>query len=329
MAQWAIGIDLGGTAVKAAVAGRETGVLSTSVTPTATADGPQGIVRQISSIAGDLYRSASVTLDPADFHGIGLGVPGAVDRTAGTLSYPPNLPGWDVVALREELQKSLVESIGLKAPVFLDNDANAAALGEAVYGAGREFSDFLMVTLGTGVGGGIVLNRQLYRGPGGTAGEIGFMIVDFEGTSIHAGIRGTIEGLIGKERIVELARRMIAASPSGSSVGEYCSNDLSRLSPRHIETAALNGDEVCLAVWERVGAILGTGLANVTALMDIRKFVIGGGISGAGELVFGPALSQLRRSTLPSMQEGLELVPAILGNRAGVHGAAALCFSES
>jgi len=105
---------------------------------------------------------------------IGLGVPGAVDRTEGTLSYPPNLPGWEVVALRDELQKDLDENAGLKVPVFLDNDANAAALGEAVYGAGREFQDFLMVTLGTGVGGGIVLNRQLYHGPNGTAGEIGF-----------------------------------------------------------------------------------------------------------------------------------------------------------
>jgi len=155
------------------------------------------------------------------------------------------------------------------------------------------------------------------------------MIVDYEGSDLHAGIRGTIEGLIGKERIVDLARRMIALSPSGSSVVEYCDNDLQRLSPRHIEAAALNGDEVCLGVWKRVGTILGTGLANVTALMDIRKFVIGGGISGAGELLFEPALSQLRRSTLPSMQEGLQIVPAALGNRAGVHGAAALCFNES
>ena len=119
---------------------------------------------------------------------------------------------------------------------------------------------------------------------------------------------------------------MIKATPSGSVVGKLCDNDFARLSPIHLERAALEGDELSLAVWKRVGSILGVGLANVTAFMDIRKFVIGGGISGAGSLIFDPALDQLRRSTLPSMHDGLELVPALLGNKAGMYGAAALCF---
>ncbi|NTV99505.1 MAG: ROK family protein, partial [Chlorobiaceae bacterium] len=244
----------------------------------------------------------------------------------GLLSYPPNLPGWGVVALREELRFSLQEKEHLSIPICIDNDANAAAYGEAVYGAGRSFRDFLMVTLGTGVGGGIILNRKLYRGPNGTAGEIGFMIIDFEGHGVHAGIRGTIESMIGKERIVELAARMVASSPSGSAAGKFCANDYSRLSPRHLEQAAKEGDEVSLALWNRVGTILGVGLANVTALLDIRKFVIGGGIAAAGNFIFDPALARIKRSTLQSMHEGLEVVPALLGNRAGMIGAAALCF---
>lgn len=329
MSRWAIGIDFGGTAIKAAVVSEEKGILHETYRrdPTDIASGPEGIVFQLSEIIADLYCMAAVTLDPADFAGIGLGAPGAVDVERGTLSYPPNLPGWTVFALRDELQKCLLERENLSIPVILENDANAAAYGEAVYGAGRGFPDFLMVTLGTGVGGGIVLNKRLYRGPYGTAGEVGFMILDFEGPTIHAGIRGTLESLIGKKGIVSLARRMIEASPSGSSVGNLCDHDYSRLSPRHLETAALEGDAVSLALWQRVGSILGVGLANVTVLMDIRKFVIGGGISAAGDLLFVPALDQLRRSTLPSMHEGLELVRATLGNKAGMYGAAALCFA--
>jgi glucokinase len=326
MSRWAIGIDLGGTAIKAAVVGKETGLIRSTTVPTDKTAGPPGIITQLSAIVADLYRSAAVTLDPADFAGAGLGAPGAVDPEKGSLSYPPNLPGWTVFPLRDELQSCLQEKERLAMPVLIDNDANVAAYGEAVYGAGRVFRDFLMVTLGTGVGGGIILNRKLYRGPTGTAGEIGFMIIDFEGSGVHAGIRGTIESMIGKERIVGMAIEMIAASPSGSSVGEFCSNNYAKLSPRHLELAAKEGDAVSLAVWQRVGKILGVGLANVTALMDIRKFVIGGGIAAAGSFIFDPALAQIRQSTLPSMHDGLEVVHALLGNRAGMFGAAALCF---
>jgi glucokinase len=326
MSQWAIGIDLGGTAIKAAVVDKESGILTDSRIFTDTASGPSGIVRQLAAIIADFYRSASRTVDPGNFAGVGLGAPGAVDAEKGVLSYPPNLPGWAVFPLRDELEQCLKDQEQLSIQVLIDNDANVAAFGEAVYGAGQEFRDFLMVTLGTGVGGGIVLNRKLYRGAHGTAGELGFMILDFEGPTLHAGIRGTLESLIGKKAILALARRMIDASPTGSSVGNLCNNDYTRLSPRHLEYAAHEGDEVSLAVWERVGTILGVGLANVTALMDIRKFVIGGGISAAGNLILVPALNQLRNSMLPSMHEGLELVPAFLGNKAGMYGAAALCF---
>ncbi|NTV06619.1 MAG: ROK family protein [Chlorobiaceae bacterium] len=326
MSRWAIGIDLGGTAIKAAVVSEERGILTDRRILTDTASGPAGIVAQLAELVADLYRVASERSDICDCAGIGLGVPGAVDAEKGVLSYPPNLPGWKVFPLRDELRERLREKENLLLPVFLENDANAAAFGEAVYGAGREFRDFLLVTLGTGVGGGIILDRKLYRGPNGTAGEVGFMIIDFEGPTLHAGIRGTIESLIGKRGIVALACQMIEASPTGSSVGLLCNHDYTRLSPRHLEQAAHGGDAVALAVWQKVGSILGVGLANVTSLMDIRKFVIGGGISAAGNLVFEPAIEQLRRSTLPSMHEGLELVPALLGNKAGMYGAAALCF---
>ena len=326
MSQWAIGIDFGGTAIKAAVVDKERGILTDRRVFTDTASGPRGIVIQLSAIIADLYREASRKNSAENFVGAGVGAPGAVNSRKGLLSYPPNLPGWSVVPLRDELQSCLMEREKLSISVTLDNDANVAALGEARYGAGREYNDFLMVTLGTGVGGGIVLDRQLYRGASGTAGEVGFMILDFEGPTIHAGIRGTLESFIGKKGILAIARQMMDATPFGSSAGTLCGNDYSKLSPRHLEEAALAGDEVSIALWHRVGSLLGVGLANVVVLMDIRKFVIGGGISAAGNLILAPALAQVKKSTLPSMHEGLELVPALLGNKAGMYGVAALCF---
>jgi glucokinase len=328
MPSWALGIDLGGTNIKIAVVGESEGILFEETQPTDTAAGPEGVVRQLAFMADAIYQRAAETLDMGLFAGVGLGAPGAVDVVKGTLSYPPNLPGWGRYDLRDQLQLRLEEAHGIKTSVIIENDANAAAYGEAIFGGGNAFRDFMMVTLGTGVGGGIILDRKLYRGPSGTAGEIGFMIIDFEGENVHAGIRGTIEGMIGKERIVELACSEELGAHRSPRLAELCSRDFSRLSPRHLEKAAREGDAAALRTWARLGSILGVGLANVTALMDIRKFVIGGGIAAAGELIFKPAMMQLHRSTLPSMHDGLEIVPARLGNKAGIYGAAALCFAS-
>ncbi|UWX57386.1 ROK family protein [Chlorobaculum sp. MV4-Y] len=328
MPSWALGIDLGGTNIKVAVVGESEGILFEDTQPTDAAAGPEGVVRQLAFMADAIYQRAAEMLDTGFFAGIGLGAPGAVDAEKGTLSYPPNLPGWGRYDLRDQLQMRLEQAYGLFSPVIIENDANAAAYGEAIFGGGNAFRDFMLVTLGTGVGGGIILDRKLYRGPTGTAGEIGFMIIDFEGERVHAGIRGTIEGLIGKERIVELACSPEMGASRSPRLNELCSRDFSRLSPRHLEQAAKEGDAAALRTWERIGTILGVGLANITALMDIRKFVIGGGIAAAGELIFKPAMMQLHRSTLPSMHDGLEIVPARLGNKAGIYGAAALCFNS-
>jgi len=328
MPSWAIGIDLGGTNLKTAIIDEAGGILFEDAQPTDSVAGPDGVIRQLALLGSDLYQQAAESLDTGDFAGIGVGAPGAVDAVKGTLSYPPNLPGWGRYPLRDQLQQRLEQAHGISASVLVENDANVAAYGEAVYGGGSAFRDFMLVTLGTGVGGGIILDRKLYRGPSGTAGEIGFMTIDFEGSSVHAGVRGTIESLIGKERIVELACREGGASGLSLRLLELCDRDVAGLSPRHLEEAAKEGDQFALRVWQRIGTILGVGLANVTALMDIRKFVIGGGISAAGELIFEPALMQLHRSTLPSMHDGLEIVPARLGNKAGMYGAAALCFGS-
>ncbi len=325
---WAIGIDLGGTAVKIALIERHTGIVRQERHATRLDDGPEGVIAQIASLAREFCDDGMVRSGPDCFAGIGLGAPGAVDSARGMLSYPPNLPGWTRYPLRDALQRALDQN-GTSVPsLVVDNDANAAALGEAVFGAGRKFTDFMLVTLGTGVGGGIILNRELYRGSHGTAGEIGYLTIDYQGGSVHAGVRGTVESLIGKDRIVALGKARYRDNPRELWSEEHHGQDLCRLSPRTLEHAAHAGDAIAVSIWEDVGAILGVGLAGVVALMDVRKFVIGGGISGAGNLVVQPALVRLRQSTLPSMHDDLEVITASLGNDAGVYGAAALCFES-
>lgn len=328
MSRWALGVDLGGTAVKLAVIDEQGRVLDHERHPTRVGSGPEGIVRQIASRGFSMYNCFKERLVGELFAGIGLGAPGAVDSRKGILSYPPNLPGWEQYPLKNRLQKVLSSEYSLDCPLVLENDANIAACGEAVFGAGKKFDDFMMVTLGTGVGGGVILNRKLYRGPSGTAGEIGYMTVDYRGGSVHAGVRGTVESLIGKKGIVAMGVEIYRANPPESWSEEFHGKELGSLSPRTLEKAAHHGDPLAIEVWNRVGAVLGVGLAGVVALMDIRKFVIGGGISGAGNLIFSPAFAQIKASTLPSMHDGLEVVPAALGNRAGVYGAAARCFSS-
>ncbi len=325
MSQWAIGIDLGGTAIKAGIVEKGGAIFADRRIPTNATSGPKGITEQLVAIIVGLYNVGITTLDFNDFNGVGVGAPGAVDVDKGLLSYPTNLPGWTIFPLRDELQKCLKAKRGLSIQVFLDNDANVAALGEAVYGAGQGFRDFFMLTLGTGVGGGIILNRQLYHGVYGNAGEVGLMNLDFDGTFFHEG-KGTLESLVGKKGIVALARKMIDSSSISSSICEYCNNDYTMLSPRHLEQAALNGDQVALQLWQSIGSIIGVALANVTGLMDIRKFIIGGGVSAANGFFMESVIEQFRQSILPTMQEGLEIVPAQLGNKAGMYGAATLCF---
>lgn len=328
MVRWALGVDLGGTAVKLAVIDEEGGMLDHERHPTQVETGPEGIVTHIASLVFSMYSRFREQIGEELFAGIGLGAPGAVDSDRGILSYPPNLPGWERYPLKRELHNVLVRDHAMDSPLILENDANIAACGEAVFGAGKSFRDFMMITLGTGVGGGIILGRKLYRGSHGTAGEIGCLAIDYSGKSVHAGIRGSVESLIGKKGIVAMGLETYHRYPREVWSEEFHGKELCELSPRTLEKAAHQGDPIAMEVWDRVGSILGVGLAGVVALMDIRKFVIGGGIAGAGDLIFSPAFEQIKQSTLPSMHDDMELVPAALGNRAGVYGAAALCFSS-
>ncbi|ACF13245.1 ROK family protein [Chloroherpeton thalassium ATCC 35110] len=317
MEKVALGIDLGGTAIKFAAVTETGNIIATHHAPTEAEHGLEHVIENMMrGIAELIAQTKSVELS-----GIGIGVPGVVSLDGGTVSHPPNLPGWEVVRLGDAIAEKFRQVYGATKPVFVENDANLAALGEARFGAGTALNDFIMITLGTGIGAGIIINRKIFRGTTGAAGEFGHIPIDYNSETAHAGIHGSVEGFIGQRHIAEYARKLAKNHPD-SLLHQLCP-DLSQLEPKHITAAAEQGDPLALAIWQWVAEILGAGLGAIVSILDIRKFVIGGGVAGAGKYLFEPCLGALKRFTLSSMHEGIELLPAKLGNQAGVMGAAA------
>ncbi|MCS6988886.1 MAG: ROK family protein [Chloroherpetonaceae bacterium] len=320
MPEFAIGVDVGATFIKFALVSRSGEMLAEARELTEGEKGKAIVVRNVLKGVATLLDGR----DRADLLGVGIGVPGVVGYD-GVIKTLTNVPDWENVHLAALAQAEMRRAFGFAPPIYVENDANLAALGESEFGAGKAFRDFVMITLGTGVGGGIILNKKIFRGSTGGAGEIGHVTINYDGETVHAGIRGTIEGLIGHRQITAYARALLSQSPS-KIIGELCDGDLSKLDPERLTEAAKRGDEVALRVWRYVGEVLGAGIGTLVSILDARKFVVGGGVAGAGEFLLKPTLEQAQRFTLAAMREGLEILPATLGNRAGVMGAAALCF---
>ncbi len=320
MSQFAIGVDVGATSIKFAAVSKAGELLSETHEPTEGEKGKATVVQNLLKGISTLIDG----LEPASLLGVGVGVPGVVGYD-GVIKTLTNIPDWHNSNLATMLQTQMKMKFGVVPPIVVENDANVAALGESAFGAGKPFKDFVMITLGTGVGGGIILNKQIFRGSTGGAGELGHITIDFNSDVLHAGVRGSIEGLIGHRQITAFAQKLLSQSPS-PIIESLCAGDLTRLEPKLLTEAAKAGDKVALHVWQFVGEILGVGIGTLMSVLDVRKFVIGGGVAGAGDFVLKPALAQAKRFSLEAMHEGLEILPAELGNRAGVMGAAALCF---
>ncbi len=319
MAEYAIGVDLGGTSIKAALVERRAGIIDTARVATGAARGPDHVLSQISIVARQLLGAAP----GGQVLGIGIGAPGTIDRARTTLIHPPNIRGWGRINLRSALQ----ERHGLDLHVVLENDANAAALGSAHYGAGRPYDTFIMVTLGTGVGGAIILKKQVFHGTTGAAGEIGHMTIDYEGPKDRTGVAGAIEAYIGHRYLSEHARAQLA--PHATSVlYEMAGPDLADLTPAMLSAAAQDGDSAALAVLRWAGHKLGCVLGSCINLLDIRVVIVGGGVSKAGAHILAPAREAVLRFIKPGMRDGVTILQETLGNEAGTLGAAYLVFEH-
>ena len=307
-------IDLGGTSLRAAVVDANGGIAGFVTGATEASRGPDAVIDRIVTSLHDSLARASV--DIAELVAVGIGAPGPLDWQTGVIHEAPNLPGWREVPLVDRV----AEAVGL--PTFLENDANAAALAERQYGVGQGALNMLYVTVSTGVGGGLILDGQLWHGAYGSAGEFGHMTVDFDGPLCDCGNRGCVEALASGPDIAAWVGQQIAAGHASVLHGQ------ADLTGRDVVEAAQQGDALAVSAVARAGRAVGFGVINVAHLVNLDMVVIGGGIANAGALLFDPLRATVRDHLLESTAPNLRIEPWSLGENVGLLGAAAAARSR-
>jgi glucokinase len=245
-----------------------------------------------------------------DIAAIGVGVPGLVDFDRGFVHVLTNVPGWKHIPLKSLLS----EKTGL--PCIVENDANAMAYAEWRYGAGKGLRNVVALTLGTGVGGGLVLDGKMFRGSSFSAGEIGQMSIEMDGVPGAYGNLGALEKYMGNMQIAEHAVKRYAEAGLDKNL-EDCT-------PKAIAIAAGNGDDIARQIWAEIAEWLGTALSSIAWLINPDAFVIGGGVAQAGDLIFDPLKRKVQSMLSTVVWEKLQIVPARFSNEAGIIGNAAL-----
>ena len=312
-----IGCDLGGTNLRAAIVDVDASrgaVLHQMSIPTLAREGHDAVMKRMANLFLQLIQSAGMTKE--DIGGIGIGVPGVLDLDKGEVLFLPNLPGtWPHVPLQDTITKLT----GL--PTALLNDVRSITNGEWCFGAGRGVDTVAVFAIGTGIGGGLVINGQLHLGSGGTAGELGHTIIDFNGPRCGCGSDGCLEAYASGPAIAAMGMKAVAQGLT-TRISELCEYDLNRITPELIAEAAREGDETALDIYERAGFYLGIAAANVCVAIGPRRIIIGGGVAKAGDLLLEP----IRRTVLERVRvmpiEQVEVVASELGSNAGVIGVA-------
>ncbi|MFJ9645926.1 ROK family transcriptional regulator [Streptomyces sp. NPDC004244] len=299
-----IGVDFGHTHLRVAVGNLAHQVLAEETAPMdVDASWAEGFDRA-EALVGRLIEGIGVGLEKVI--GVGLGVPGPIDVESGTLGSTAILPGWAGINPRQELARRL------GVPVYVDNDANLGALGELVWGSGRGVKDLAYIKVASGVGAGLVINGQIYRGPGGTAGEIGHITLDESGPVCRCGNRGCLETFAAARYVLPLLQ--------GTHGPE--------LTMERVVELAREGDPGCRRVIADVGRHVGSGVANLCNVLNPSRVVLGGSLADAGELVLTPIRESVGRYAIPSAARQLSVLTGSLGSRAEVLGALALVLSE-
>jgi glucokinase len=337
---FAIGVDLGGTNLRVAALGENGAVLERLTTGTKASLGRDAVITEMTAAISQL---AAAFTSSHRLAGVGIGVPGIIDAHSGMLRESPNLPGWNDYPVRAEIEQKLGY------PVLLENDANAAALGESWLGAARNAESMAMVTLGTGVGGGLLLQGQLWRGSRGMAGEFGHITVDPNGPRCNCGNYGCVEQFASATAIVRMAREMISRGEA-PELARAAANHTPEFSAQAIHSRAMMGDAPAQSIFRKVGWALGVLLADLVNALNLQVYVIGGGVSNAWAS-FAPAMfdelnrrSFVYRATAPDGAAGAlsgaaatdltsdeaphtTIARAALGPDAGLFGAARLALN--
>ena len=316
MSKKIIGIDLGGTSVKLAILTTAGDIQEKWSIKTNILDEGSHIVPDI--IESIKHRFETHGLTKEDFLGIGMGSPGVIDPEAGTVIGAYNLNWKTLQLVKEQFEAAL----GL--PFFIDNDANVAALGEQWVGAGENNPDVVFMTLGTGVGGGVIASGNLIRGVKGAGGELGHITVDFDAPfACTCGKKGCLETVASATGIVNLTRRY-AEEYAGDAKLKQMIDDGQEVTAKDVFDLAKEGDDLALIVYRHFSDYLGVACANIAAVLNPAYIVLGGGVSAAGEFLLEGVRKVFSENSFPQIKESTQLVLATLGNDAGVLGAASL-----
>ena len=314
MSSLTLGIDLGGTTFTTGIVDESGSVSSSFERDTHQHEGPERLLPRLAAAAQEVMEQVR-SPGGSEITSLGIGVPGPVKHREGICVYAPNLEGWSNLPVAPPLSQQL----GI--PVYLLNDANAAALGEARFGAGRGSRSILMLTLGTGIGSGLILDHHLYIGATERGAEVGHTTIDLDDKRGSAGNVGTLESVCGRDAIVWRALRHLG-SGRPSTLRDVCGGDLTTLTPKNIAEAASDGDEIARQVWEETAVYLAVGIVNVVFTADVERVVIGGGIAQAGPVLFDPLHRAVAARTSRLTFDVSQIVPAELGPDAGLIGAA-------
>jgi glucokinase len=314
-----LGIDLGGSKILTAVVDTEGRMLSRDHSITPAKEGQRAVVK---SILESVVRAlAQAGIAAADLTAVGVGAPGLSNPETGILFTSPNLPGWKDVPLRDIIGKEL----GRK--VFLINDADAAAIGELHFGAGRGVSNFVYVTVSTGIGGGIIVDGKIYAGSVGMAGEVGHMVIDDEGPVCNCGNRGCWETLASGTALAREARNRIEEGVE-TSILQLAGGDLEKINAEVIQEAAEAGDKLAGELIDRTAYYLGVGLANLVNIFNPELIIVGGGLSNIGDRLLKPAFAEAGRRAFKPAFQTVRFARAELGRNSGVLGAAAFALER-
>ncbi len=293
-----IAIDLGGTNLKVSLLDLNYKIKDRETLGTHTFMQKEDLILGIVHAVNRFIKYNN--LSKAEILGVGLGLPGPVDAKSGIVHFFPNIPGWKEVRLRDILKKKL----GL--PVYLDNDAKLMTLAEHKLGAAKGRLNVLCMTLGTGIGGGIIINGRLYRGFNNAAGEVGHLSINEKGAYCNCGSYGCLEAYVGNRRIISQAKKIFKRN--------ITLEELSRLAAR--------GNRQAIAVWRQAGAHLGFALAGVVNLLNLDAIVIGGGVAKAGRVLFNSIEETLKKQAMSVQAKHVNILKAKFGNEAGLIGAA-------
>ena len=312
MEKLAIGLDLGGTKIATCLMDREGNIVEKLTVHTLAKEGPDPVISRMKSSVYELKARAKAT--KKDVVAIGICCPGPLDTNKGVVLNPPNLPGWLEVPLKDDFYREF------QIPVILENDANAAALGEYLYGSGKGARNFMYITISTGIGGGVVIDGKLFKGANGNAVEIGHTTINFQGPLCGCGNKGCWEAYASGTALARFAKEAI--DKGRKTMIKDIEQDYNKIKAEHVFAAAKQGDHLARELLVQEAYFLGVGLANMVNSFNPDCIAIGGGLSHEWDLFYEPMMDVMREKALKANWENLKVVKAKLGSDAGVIGAA-------